>query len=222
LYSIAENARKSGRADGNVYMRNHRIRGMAMPSNPQTAPQTVQRGNFGSLSGNWNNLSEDDRASWNEMDVAVIDRMGHSITLSGKDLYVRLNRNLFNAGQTALTTAPIPSSPLGISSISVVADESLNAINLTWTPTPIPADTTWLVFATGNQSVGTYRPGESLYKLITVLPTATATGEDVSGAWISVFGAITAGNKIFFKLIAIKNTTGFASPPTVASTIIIA
>jgi len=193
-----------------------------MPSNPQTPAQTTQRGNFGSLSGNWNSLTEPQRESWNALQIVVVDNLGHSVTLSGKELYVRLNRNLFNAGQAALTDAPIPTSPLGISSLSITADVSDNNMKLIFTPTPVPTGTTWLVFATGPQSVGTYKPNPSKYKLITVLPATTATDEDVLPEWEDVFGTMAAGQKIFIKLVAVKNTTGFTSPPTIASTIVTA
>lgn len=221
-YSLGDNAIRSGRADAYVWNRNYVIRRMRMPSNPQTAAQTVQRGNFGSLSGNWNSLTDEERATWNALTIVVVDRVGHSVTLTGKDLYVRLNRNLFNAAQAPLTDAPVPTSPLGISSLNIVADVSDNSMKLNFTPTPIPTGTTWLVFATGAQSAGTYKPNPSKFKLITALPAATLTGEDVLPEWSAIFGTMSVGQKIFVKLIAVKNSTGFTSPPTISSTIVVA
>lgn len=219
LYSIAENARKSGRADGNVYMRNHRIRGFAMPSNPQTAAQTVQRGNFGSLSGRWNTtLTEDQRLGWNALETTIIDRMGHSVTLSGKGLYVALNRNLFNSGNAIIDDAPTPSSPLSPASLEISSAAS-GSFELTFTATPIPSGITYLVFATKMFTPGTYKPSKSLYKLIAVLPGTTASPVDLFTEYTAIFPDLSTGKAVFAKVIAVKNSTGFTAPPVTARVI---
>lgn len=210
-YSIANNTLLSGRADGNVYFRNHVIRGFAMPANPNTAAQTTQRGNFGSLSGNWNSLTDAQRASWLALTVNVTDRLGHNVALSGKELYVALNRNLFNSGNAALTTAPTPASPLSPASLSI-SNAQAGGVEITYTATPIPAGTTYLVFATAQQTAGTYKPSLSKYKLIAVLPAATASPQDITTEYENRFGQLSAGGSVFVRVIAIKNSTGFAAP----------
>lgn len=217
-YALGNNGRLSGRADANVYNRNYVVRGFSMPSNPQTAAQSVQRGNFGSFSGNWNNLTEEQRATWNDLSIDTVDNLGHPVTLSGKTLYVRLNRNLFNAGQAALTSAPTPASPLAPTSVDFGSATS-GSVSLDFVPSAVPSGTTWLVYCTAPQTPGTYRPGQSKYKLTTVLPAATATGADITAEYEALFGALPTGAAVFVKLVAIKNSTGFASPSVGARTI---
>lgn len=222
-YWLGNNGIMSGRADGSVFMRNHVVRGMAMPSNPQTPAQTVQRGDFGSRSGNWNALTDEQRATWNASSVVLVDNLGHNVTLSGKGLYVALNRNLFNAGQAVLTTAPIPASPLSVSSLATDAHSTPGGgVNLDFTPDPIPAGTTWLVYATPTLSAGTYRPGRSRYRLVTVLPAATASPQDIETEYVALFGQPVLGGTVFIKIIPIKNSTGYSAPPTIARTIVVA
>lgn len=222
LYMIAENAKKSGRADGNVYMRNGRIRGMAMPSNPQTSYQTEQRANFSTLSSGWNSLTEPQRIAWNGFSIQDTDRFGREVFISGKAAYVALNRNLFNTGDTAISDPPLPVGVPAPSSLSFVADDSSNTILLTFDPTPVPANYTWLVYATPMQSPGTFAPSASKYRLIAALTAGTATGEDIHAAYLARFGAILTGQKIFVKIVAVSTTSGIASAPIVASSIVVA
>ena len=194
---------------------------MAMPANPQTAAQTTQRGNFGSLSGDWNLLTADQQASWLALTINVTDRLGHNVALTGKDLYVALNRNLFNANQAALSVAPTPASPLSPASLSIVPDSTGAApFDVVYTATPIPAGTTYLVFATGQLSAGTYKPSPSKYRLVTVLPAASASPQDIRTEWEAIYGTLVAGNSVFVKIIAIKNSTGFAAPAVIARAIV--
>lgn len=190
---------------------------MAMPSNPMTPAQTTQRGNFGFLSGNWSSLTEVERDSWRALTVNTFDRLGHSVTLTGKELYVALNRNLFNSGNALLTTAPTPSSPIPPATLSLQSSLSGIHFRISFTATPIPAGITYLVFGTAPQSAGTARPGPSKYKLLTALPAATASPADVSTAYDAVFGTVIVGSRVFVRVIAIKNSTGFAAPWVIAS-----
>jgi hypothetical protein len=212
-YSMAENTKKSGRADGNVYMRNNVIRGMRMPANPQTPAQSVQRGNFSTLSGNWNGLTEAQRAAWNAFQINTFDNLGHPVQITGKTAYVLLNRNLFNAGQPFIDTPPVGArGPIAPSSVTLTADESSPTFSVAFTDTPIPGTATWLVFATASQTPGTYKPGRSKFKLITALAAGAASPQDVTAEYTAVFGAPVANASAFIRLVAIDNLSGYAAP----------
>lgn len=219
-YSLANNGLLSGRADGNVYNRNHTIRGFAMPSNPQTAAQTIQRGNFGSLSGQWNSvLTNDERLAWNAFEINTFDRLGHSVTISGKTAFLLLNRNLFNAGEAVMTSPPTPASPLALTSLSLTATVTGPVFRLTFTPN-VPTNTAWLVFATKTFSAGTYKPNPSKFKLITVLPASTTSPQDLNAEYTAVFGALVVDGAVFTRVVPILTTTGFAAPGLTARAIV--
>ena len=222
LYMIAENGKKSGRADGNSYMRNGRIRGMAIPSNPNTAYQTTQRGNFGTLSSGWNALTEVQRLAWNVFSIQVSDRFGRTVFVSGKAAYVALNRNLFNTGDSAIAEPPIPVGVPSPSSLSLSADSAPSTLDLSFTPSPVPANYSWLVYATGAQSVGTYAPSASKYRLIGTIIAGGTTPADIEPDYVAKFGALVGGTKIFVKVVAISTSSGIASAPVTASAIVAA
>lgn len=223
LYMIADNAKKSGRADGNVYMRNGVIRGMRVPSLVQNNFTQLQRGSLSQLSSSWNALTQDQMNSWNNASgFFASDRFGRSIEIKGKALYVRLNQNLFNSNSTLITVAPVPTSVNGITNLSFVADDSGNTFILTFTPTPTDADVKHLIFATAQLSAGTFRPSKSAFRLIGLIPIATATGVDIQADYVAKFGLPVTGNKIFIKLIPVNRVTGQAGPAIVASSVVIA
>lgn len=212
LYMIADNAKKSGRADGNVYMRNGVIRGMRVPSNPQTGAQSAQRANFGFLSSYWNSLSDSQRATWNSASMPISDRFGRVVSLKGKQLFVALNRNLFNAGQDAITEAPMP---IGIAPPTFLQTTITHSgdFDLAFTPDPIPAGQSWLVFTTGPKSAGTSKPGKSEFRLTKVLAAAATSPQDLIGAYESIWGIPVEGARIFTRVVVVDHATGLTSTP---------
>jgi hypothetical protein len=220
-YIIADNAKKSGRASGNVYMKNNVIRGFTMPANPQTPPQSVQRSNFGSLSGDWNSvLTDDERIAWNNFVISGFDRLGLPVSVSGKQAYVLLNRNLFNAGASPIVDPPVGRGPTAPTDLGLTAVAPATTFQLAWTTGAIPANTSWLVFATTTFSPGTYRPGKSKFKLITVLATGTATPALLHAEYNAVFGNLVTDGSVFARVVAINTLTGFASAGLTARTIV--
>lgn len=223
LYMIADNAKKSGRADGNVYMRNGVIRGMKVPALVQNNFTQLQRGSLSQLSASWNALSQAQMATWNNArGFFASDRFGRSVEISGKTLYVRLNQNLFNIGLAPIVVAPAPTAVNGITNLSMVIDDSANTFVLTFAPTPTDANVAHLVFATAQLSPGTFRPSKSAYRLISTIIGGVATGTDINAAYVTKFGAPVTGNKIFIKLIPINDNTGQAGPAIVADAVVVA
>jgi len=220
-YIAADNLKKSGRASGNVYNKNNTIRGFRMPSNPQTPAQSVQRSNFGGLSGDWNDvLTDSERKAWNNFVLNSFDRLGLPVAVSGKQAYIELNRNLFNAGASAITTPPVGRGPTAPTDLTLTAVAAGPVFTIAWTTGAIPANTAWLVYATTTFTPGTYKPGKSKFKLITVLPAATTTPQTLATEYAAVFGAPVAAGSVFARVVAINTLTGFASPGLTARDIV--
>lgn len=194
-----------------------------VPVNPQSAAQTAVRNKFGSLSQAWRALTEAQRDAWSAA-VGQFQKKGalsKTITLSGINLFKSLNQNLFDIGVATINTPPRPTGATNASSLSFVADASAHTVLLTFAATPIPAGFTWIVFASPQVS-----PGISFLKnkmvIITTLPAATATGEDVGTEYETRFGALVAGNKVAIGLVGVNNTTGEKTPMIKAETIVVA
>lgn len=223
LYSMADNGRKSGRADGNVYMRNGRVRQMTVPSLVQNSYTSSVRNSFGALSTGWNALTEAERDTWlNASGFSRTDRFGRSFPLVGKNLYVALNRALAQIGVASIDNAPVPAGVGAPDTLSFVSDVSDTSMVLTFTPDPIPASSTWQVFATAPQTPGTNEPSSGKYRSIAILASGTASGEDIWAQYIAKFGAPAAGQKVFIKIVATNKTTGEQSSGIVASAIVTA
>jgi hypothetical protein len=223
LYSVANNGRFSGRADGNVYMRNGRIRAFRVPALVQNGYTALQRSIFSGLSSGWNGLTEAQRLSFiNAEGFFTSDRFGNQVPVKGKELYVRLNGNLTDIGAALLTEAPIPAAVPGITQLQITVDDSSNTFLLQFTPTPTDATVEHLVYATSQLSPGINRPGASQFRLISVLANGTVSGADINAAYVVKYGAPLTGRKIFVKLVPVNNTTGQAGVGIIASSIVVA
>lgn len=223
LYSLANNGKLSGRADGNVYNRNGVIRGMTIPRLVQNAKTATQRTNFGSLNSGWRSLTAGQQATWNAASgFTTKDRFGNTVVLVGKTLYVALNRALLNAGQAAITSAPSAAGTTPPLTMSANGSLAAGHFKLTYTTTPVPAGNTWVIFATAPQGAGIFRPGKSKYRLVSTIAAAAASPQDKTVAYNAIFGAPVAGQKVFGKAVAVNNTTGEQSAPFLFSVIVTA
>ena len=218
LYSLANDGKLSGRADGNVYMRNGRIRGMKVPRLVQNNATQRVRSAFGTFSSAWRALTQTQQNSWiDARGFFTTDRFGRTVELTGKALYNMLNQNLFLAGSSPISTAPAPDAVAGITSLGATFTLGPTAASLTFTPSPTDANTTLLVEATSPQGSGINRPGRGAFRSIGILDPATASPASVTSLYTARFNTPVSGQKVFFRVTAINNTTGQAAAPVIAS-----
>lgn len=209
LYSLANNGKLSGRADGNVYMRNGRIRGMKVPALVQNAKTAGVRNSFATFSSGWNGLTDDERLTWlSTTSFKAIDRFGRSFNLTGKNLFISLNQNLASIGLPQINNAPLPQAVLSPTSLDVTISVGGTSVLLTFTPTPVPADTRWIVFATAGKSLGTSRPGRSQYKQIAVINSGLASPRNMWTEYLAVFGTPVVGTRVFIRLTPVSMISG--------------
>src|SRR5262245_32873673 len=74
LYLWANNGKMSGRADGNVYMRNGRTRGFRVPSLVRNAYTSLVRSIFTGFSQAFSNLTSDQILSWDNFSYVKSNR----------------------------------------------------------------------------------------------------------------------------------------------------
>ena len=103
----------SGKLGGHVYSKNrggNYVRTLATPSNPQTPFQQAGRAVFSGLTQGWSALSNTQRETWNNAvsNFERTDQFGDVRQLSGKGLYISLNKELLLVGKSQLTVAPTP------------------------------------------------------------------------------------------------------------------
>lgn len=192
------------------------------PVNPQTSFQMAQRQQLGNLSSSWRGLTEAQRQSW--IDAApsfpYIDIFGSQIILAGNALFIALNKNLLNAGQSTIDSAPTPESIPVLAITAVTAAAGTPALTVTISPSTVPSGYTLLAFATPN--IG---PGIKFVKnRLRLLGTATATTGtvDLTTAWEARFGTLVEGEQIFVKLVLVSNTSGQQGVPVQGSAFVTA
>lgn len=212
-----------GSVNGTVFSRNTYgayARTKVTPVNPASTSQQNVRQDLATRSQGWRGLTDAQRSLWNQVAINFTrtNVFGDGVPLTGFNLYVRLNRNLFSIGVAAIDNAPQPASVFGFTSLSVVADTTAGTMNATFAPA-IPAGTSVIVFATAPQSAGkTFVKSE--YRQITVLTTADVSPEDLAAAYIAKFGALPpVGSKAFIKFKPVNDTTGQAGTTLQASDI---
>lgn len=219
---VVDMRNKSG---GHVYAKNrygNYKRTKITPVNPQTTFQQNQRQSLGSLSAGWRGLTQSQRDGFSTAasSFPVTNIFGQSMILTGQALYVALNRNLFNAGQTLITAAPAPVAIPTLALDTLVADVSSTDLTFNINTATVPAGFSLMVWATPNVGAGQSFV-KNKYRFLGTL-TAAANAVDAYALWNTRFGLLVAGNKVFVKCFLVSNTTGQAGVPVAISTTIIA
>ena len=202
----------SGKLGGHVYSSNrggNYIRTLATPSNPQTPAQQTGRSIFTTLTKGWSSLTQSERDTWNGATGTFekTDQFGDTRELSGKGLYISLNKELILIEQAKINTAPSALSIVfpGVFAPTVTALDSTIVMNFESIP-PIPG---LVVRSSGPVSAGTSFVKDKL-RNIAVNETAD-DGVMLGAAYEERFGALVVGQKIAFSVYTV-NLSGQRSP----------
>jgi hypothetical protein len=111
LYKSSLLSQASGSLDGTVFSHNRGgryTRRRAIPTNPQTGLQTTVRNALAVLSAGWASLSTANKALWNEYaaNVAMTNRLGDTIYLTGQQHYIRSNVPRIQIGEAPISAGP--------------------------------------------------------------------------------------------------------------------
>lgn len=210
--------------NGSVFSKNrygNYVRNKTTPVNPQTSYQQAQRQLLGSLSAGWRGLTQAQRDTWAAAVPAFqrTDVFGKSQNLSPNVLYVSLNKNLINAGETALDTAPAAGAVPTIAISDLTATSGATpALSFTIDPDTVPTGYVLFVKATGNISAGKQYV-KNLLRWIG-LGTATTGTVDILSEWQDRFGSLIAGDRVSVEVYLVSTTTGQAGVPVSASAIV--
>lgn len=222
LYSIANDGKLSGRADGNVYMRNGRIRGMKVPALVQNQYTQRVRNGLGQLSASFRALGQDIIAAWNSATgFTYTDRFGRQHPLTGKALYLRLNQNLLSIDSTTISAPPVAEAVEGVTYLQVEPDGTTAKFNVTFDPSQVATGVRLLVSATAPLSPGITRPSRSAFRDISYIDSGSNSPQDIYLDYVGKFGSLPVGSKVFVRVIAINSSTGQASPSIIASNVVV-
>jgi len=182
------------------------------PTQPNgTGRRGIIRAAFGAASSAWNALTDDQRAAWSSFadGYPVTDALGQSIKLTGHQMYVSVNTALQNVGQAQSANPPVSNATIA----PVVATATMTHAGvgtLTLAAGGLATDFVCISFskpqAPGRSFVANYWQCQHI---LANEVTATLFGP----AYIAQFGAVTTGQKIFYKLTPV-NQYGVTGTPT--------
>jgi hypothetical protein len=181
------------------------------------------RARFADLSSAWRGLTESQRAAWNAAvsDYAKTDIFGDLKNPTGAQLYQKLNNNLLNIGEAAISVPLSPAAIPSMDSIVLAAAAGAGTMTLTYAPA-IPATVAFLVRATPAVSAGVSFV-KSEYRQISVIVTADASPYNLAAEYETKFGDIgPAASKVFVQVVPIVIATGQAGPALSTSAIVAA
>jgi len=202
----------SGRNGAAKHNQNNTAGRFKKPSNPRSSAQSTVRANFTTNTKSWASLTDAQRLAFTSLGSQVknVDRLGNKHVVKGKQMFSRINNNLLQAGASALTTAPADQTVTAPTAGSFATNSS-SVQTLTFAATPVPANTAYIFMATKPLSAGYSIAPKSAYRVVKVIPAATATGYNSFANYTAIFGTPVTGKKIFGKIIAVNLLNGAKS-----------
>jgi len=177
-----------------------------------------QKATFSTNSQAWRSLTDAQRSAWRlaSPNFPVHDAFGIAHSLTGSTLYNRLNNNISSAGGTVITSPPVAVSVASAVAGALTGSAGGQTLTLAFTPTPVTAGFTLLVYATAQYGAGQV-PNKTKYRLLTTVASAGTSPGNIATAYISRFGALVQNQKISCKVVLCSKTTGQLGVPTLTS-----
>jgi hypothetical protein len=202
---------------GSVYTKGHSgavVRRKVSPIQPRTSCQMNVRASFTGLSKAWSALSETVRAAWIAFcaNNPVKDVFGATVTLTGHQMYVRLNRALATIGVAALTNPPANLSVNYAGPVSATHDgPPVTTIPVSWAnPGNVGGSESCVIFATAPMSVGR-KSGGAKFRFVQYSAPGLVGPYFLYADYADKFGAPPVGTKIFIRAFLVRVTNGAQS-----------
>ena len=212
-----------GKLNGTVFSKNRGgayIRTKVSPINAQTTRQSAVRSQLTGFAQGFRSLGASAIAAWNSAvsNFTGTDVFGDVKKPSGINLYTKLNMNLAQVSASPITLPPLPSEVPPVDSLTLTANGTSPALSLAFGPSPIPADTDWIIEATAPVSAGKSFV-KSEYRQIGVLNAAATTPGNILAIYATKFGNPITGQKTFVRATPVNNVTGQRGLALVASAV---
>jgi hypothetical protein len=189
------------------------VRRKVSPTQPRSTYQRNVRANFTGLTKAWAALGETVRAAWTAFarNNPTKDVFGATVTLTGHQMYVRLNRSLATIGVAALTNPPANLSVNYPGTIGVTHDgPPVTTIQMDWSdPGSVGGSESCVVFASPPLSAGRSTAGARMAKILHSAPGLVGP-YFLYADYVTKYGAPATGSKIFFRAFLVRTTNGAA------------
>ncbi len=190
-----------GSIAGQVHSRNtfgNYVRQKVSPVQPRTSRQLEVRALFAELARRYSNvLADAQQEAWRQAAAStpVRDVFGDSITLTGINLYTRLNSLRALMGQPPLDDPPPVEEVEALKAFGVVYTGD-GGLEVSFSPSPVPDNRALAIWATEPVNPGVAFVSHKL-RLLTVVPPGTASPVNITQEYTQRYGAPTPGKAIY-------------------------
>jgi hypothetical protein len=209
-----------GSIAGQVHSRNtygNYIRQKVSPVQPRTPRQLEVRELFTTLSRRFSNvLADGQQEAWRQAAAStpVRDVFGDSITLTGINLYNRLNSLRVLAGLEPLDEPPPVEEVEALEAWSVSWNPTAFALVAAFAPDPLPNDRYLFIWATEPLNPGVAFVTHKL-RLLSIRSPQTASPTELTGDYVARFGRLIPGKAIYLAAELVSET-GWKGPRSLA------
>lgn len=200
----------SGKIQGTVFLNNNVVRVWHKTKTVRDAATNLVKGIFSGISTAFRSLTAAQVLAWNggAVDFKRKNALAEVKTLTGSQMYQRINNILISLGLAPITTPPGVGTLDAITRLAGVGDVSAQTVLATVTTfggaVAIPATTYYKVYATPQFGVSKSKFSKSDYRYIGFFPATTAINPlDFSADYIAQFGAIRLNQRIGYAIQAI-------------------
>jgi hypothetical protein len=191
------------------YYRNRRAPVQPVGTGRRAAIRTA----FGAAARGYAALTAAQQASWTAYGLSfpITDKLGQSITLTGQQSYVRINTQLLQIGQPATTAPPVSNS---VASAGVPTLTAVHSGAITLTPAGLGAAGDFQLYAFSSPQSSGVGFNKTFWQAGHVSGSST-TAIVATAAYTAQFGAVVAGQRIFFKVTPV-NQYGVTGVPYIS------
>jgi len=191
------------------------VRRKVSPVQPRSSFVRNVRASFTSISKLWGGSTMDDtkRAAWNALasNYPQKDKFGASHTLTGLQIFQKLNRVLEQMGTSPILTPPA-SLAAGYPGAVTVTATAPSTLTFTCANTIVAAENI-MIFAGAQVSPGRLAVGNR-YRFLDNLPQAASY--DIGAKYVAKFGNLIATKKVPVLVVCANTTTGAKGTPSSA------
>jgi hypothetical protein len=179
-------------------------RALVVPGNPGTPAQENIRAILTRVSGSWRGLQQTQRAAWNAAakQVQSDSRLGQSGSLSGFQLFAKINCNLARFGQAPVDAPSVRPQFPAVAPTGLVITNNAGAIALKLTcPTNPGANT----IVRGAEPISQGRDTCHDCQILGFCPAPAQGVADITALYTNLHGVPPVGTKVFVKVNQLTN-----------------
>ena len=173
-------------------------RALAIPSNPRTASQMTVRTILSRVAARWRVLQEAQRAAWMAAakEAKSTTRLGQNGTLSGFQLFAKINCTLAQFGQDQVDAPPAQPQFPDLAPQGLVITNTAGVVALKLTCPGNPGENT-IVRASAPVSQG--RESCNDFRILGTCPAPAAGSADITGLYTGRYGVPPVGKKVYVR-----------------------